>query len=196
MRLGFFASGNGSNMQAIIDACRNHTINAVPVLLISNKADSGALRKARAEKISAHYLSSYTHSNENELSDAMLKLLIEHDVDWIILAGYLKLLPKKVINYYKGMILNIHPALLPKYGGKGFYGKRVHQAVIDAGEKETGITIHIVDEEYDRGKIISQCVVPVMDGDDAESLSKRVLEHEHVFFVETLRKLCNGELVI
>ncbi len=190
--LGFLASHNGSNMQAIINACKNKTLNASPAVLISNNADSVALQRAKQESIPYYHLSLKTHNNFENLDNEILKVLIKHNVNLVILAGYMKKLGPKVLNYYKSRILNIHPALLPKYGGLGMYGKNVHKAVLAANEKETGITVHLVDSEYDTGKIINQCKMPVFCNDTVETLSNRVLEQEHLFFIETLQKINEG----
>jgi phosphoribosylglycinamide formyltransferase-1 len=125
-----------------------------------------------------------------------LEVLVTHHVDIIVLAGYMKKLGPKTLTRYTGAILNIHPALLPKFGGKGMYGKFVHEAVIASGEIETGVTIHIVDQNYDTGPIIAQKHIPVLPGDTPASLAKRVLEHEHTFFPETLQKIVTGEITL
>ncbi|MGA2141074.1 MAG: phosphoribosylglycinamide formyltransferase [Brevinematales bacterium] len=194
LRLGFLASHNGSNMQAIIDACKNKTLNAVPCVVISNNTDSGALQRAKTENIPYYHLSSKTHPDPDELDEEILKALLKHNVNLIILAGYMKKLGPKVLSQFHNKILNIHPALLPKYGGKGMYGNNVHEAVLKAKEKETGVTIHLVNSNYDDGKILNQCRLPVYENDSVDSLSKRVLEMEHSFFVETLELIVNGEI--
>jgi phosphoribosylglycinamide formyltransferase-1 len=125
---------------------------------------------------------------------AILHTLQEHKVDLVILAGYMKLIGPQTLERYRGRILNIHPALLPKFGGKGLYGRAVHEAVLAAGERVTGVTIHLADERYDRGPIIAQCEVPVAEDDTPDSLSARVLEREHEFFVETLQKIVQGQI--
>jgi phosphoribosylglycinamide formyltransferase-1 len=120
--------------------------------------------------------------------------LERHGADTVILAGYMKRLGDITLKAYRGRILNIHPALLPKFGGKGMYGKRVHEAVLAAGEKVTGVTIHLIDENYDTGPIINQCRVPVLENDTADSLSQRVLTHEHRLYVETLQMIADGRI--
>lgn len=124
----------------------------------------------------------------------MLTALLSHEVDLLILAGYMKKIGPSVLARFAGRVLNIHPALLPKFGGRGMYGIRVHQAVLAAGESETGVTIHIVDTEYDTGQIIAQTRVPVLTDDNPESLAKRVLEREHSFLIETLQQIVGGEI--
>lgn len=196
MNLAFLASHNGSNMQAVIDACKSGVLPACPCVVISNNGDSEALARARRENIPACHLSSKTHPDPDQLDLAMLDAFTQHYADLIILAGYMKKLGPRVLAAYRGRILNIHPALLPKYGGQGMYGHFVHEAVLKAGDKETGVTIHLVDEKYDHGKIIAQTRVLVEENDTVETLSARVLEHEHTFLVETIRRIIAGEIAI
>jgi phosphoribosylglycinamide formyltransferase 1 len=196
LRLGFFASHNGSNMQAIIDACINKSLDAIPAVVISNNSDSQALTKARAAGIPCYHLSLKTNPDPDDLDSAIRNVLLNHNVNLIILAGYMKKIGPKVLFTYESRILNIHPALLPKYGGKGMYGKNVHEAVLAAGETETGITIHLVDSCYDTGRILNQCKVPVLENDTVETLGNRVLEREHSFFIETLQKIANGTIIL
>ena len=151
MKIGFLASHNGSNMQAIIDACKSGELRATPAVAISNNSDSGALARARREGIPHCHLSSKTHPDPGLLDQAILDAVAKHCVDVVILAGYMRKIGPKTRARFAGRILNIHPALLPKFGGKGMYGLRVHEAVLAAGETETGVSIHIVDEEYDTG---------------------------------------------
>jgi phosphoribosylglycinamide formyltransferase 1 len=192
--LGFLASHEGSNMQAVITACKAGVLKAKPAAVISNNAHSGALLKAKQEGIPYYHLSSKTHPTPEELDSAILDALSSNQVDLVILAGYMRKLGPKTLKHYKGRVINIHPALLPKFGGEGMYGIRVHQAVLAAGEKETGVTIHLADEDYDRGPIIAQSRLPVLPADTAETLSGRVLEREHKFLVETIGKIINGEI--
>ena len=193
--LGFLASHGGSNMQAIIDACKAGRLDARPCVVISNNSDSMALERAKNEGIPHYHISSQTHPGPLE-DEEILRVLQRHGVDTVILAGYMKRLGPMTLQAYRGRILNIHPALLPKFGGKGMYGKRVHEAVLAAGEKVTGVTIHIVDENYDAGPIINQCQVPVLEGDTVDSLAERVLKHEHVLYAETLQKIADGRIVL
>jgi len=194
MNLGFLASHNGSNMQAIIDACKSGALPAKPVLVISNNGDSGALSRARQESIPHCHLSAQTHPSPVLLDQAILDALLAQEVDVVVLAGYMKKLGEKTLARYAGAILNIHPALLPKFGGQGMYGIRVHEAVLAAGEKESGITIHLVDEEYDRGAIIAQEKVAVLPDDTPQSLAERVLRLEHASFPQVLGKIARGEI--
>jgi len=194
--LGFLASGQGSNMQAIIDACNEGRLNAHAVVVISNNGNSGALDRARSEGIPAHHLGSKNFPDADNLDQMITDTLRKYDVEVVVLVGYMKKIGAKTLTAYPGRIINIHPALLPKYGGKEMYGKHVHAAVLAAGETETGVTIHIVDAQYDTGPILAQCKVPVEKGDTIESLAERVLVVEHRFFVETLAKILSGEIVL
>jgi phosphoribosylglycinamide formyltransferase 1 len=185
VRLAVLASGGGSNLQAIVDhlnALGERRVAEV-VLVASNRAGAGALAKARARDIPAAVIASPADG------DALVKLLESHRIDCIALAGYLKLVPREVTARWRGRIVNIHPALLPKFGGAGMYGHRVHEAVIAAGETESGATVHQVDDVYDRGAIIAQERVPVEPGDTPESLAARVLAAEHRLYPRTLHAL-------
>ena len=174
-RVCVLASGGGSNLGAILDhADRLGDARTVDVVLVvSNRPGAGALARATARGIETAVIASGG-------DDAGLKaLLSERRIDLIVLAGYLRLVPRAVTAAYRGRLINIHPALLPSFGGPGMFGQRVHQAVIDAGVRLTGATVHFVDEQYDRGPVIAQWPVPVLDGDTPESLAARVLQVEH-----------------
>ena len=176
IRLAIFASGAGSNAEKIIDHFRNHS--AIKIALIaSNNPKSGVFEIAEKNTISTLFIDKKVFFSENSYINE-LKLA---KIDFIILAGFLWKIPSVLIKEYPGKIVNIHPALLPKYGGKGMYGHYVHEAVIANKEKESGITIHYVDELYDHGKVIFQATCPVLETDTAETLAQRIhaLEHEH-----------------
>jgi len=194
MNLGFFASHGGSNMQALIDATKRGELDARPVLLISNNRNSQATVRAQQEGMPFRVMNSVTHPEFEFLDQAMLDALREHEVDLIVLAGYMKMIGPKVLEAYDGRILNIHPALLPKFGGHGMFGQHVHRAVLDAGETVTGVTIHLVNSEYDQGRIIAQAEVSVLPDDTVESLAARVLKKEHMFFAKTLQDVASGRL--
>ncbi len=179
-------------MQAVIDACKNRKINAKVVLVISNNSDAYALERAKKEKIDNYHVSEYKY--KEGFIDKLLELLAKYEIDLVLLAGYMKKLPKEIVERYK--VLNIHPALLPKYGGRGMYGERVHKAVLEAKEKESGCTVHVVDEHYDNGKILNQIKVPVLEDDTVETLAKRVLEQEHIIYVDTVKKILTKEIEI
>lgn len=194
MRLGILASHGGSNMQAIIDATRQGEIPAEVVVVIGNNAGAMAATRARDAGIPFHHLSGKTHPEFAELDTEIASVLSDAGVDLVMLAGYMKKVGPRTIARFPNRIVNIHPALLPKFGGVGMFGARVHQAVLDAGEEVTGVTVHLVDQEYDRGPIVAQCEVKVQEGDDVETLAARVLEREHAFYVETLGRIVSGEL--
>ena len=194
MNIAVFASHGGSDLQAIIDGCRDNRIGAQVAAVISNNGDSMALQRGRNAGIPTYHLSAKKCGSEDQLAEELLAVLKEHDIDMIFLAGYMRMLHITVLERYDGRIFNIHPALLPKYGGRGMYGMNVHNAVISAGERESGVTIHRVNAEYDSGEIIAQTTVPVMDGDTAETLAARVLEREHSFLVEVIGSIARGEI--
>ena len=177
-RLAVLASGRGSNLQAIIDHFDNLARERVAkvVLVASNRADSPALLRAATASIDVAAF------DPNDDGSGLVALLQKFRVDLVVLAGYLKRIPPKVTNEYAGRIINIHPALLPAFGGEGMYGARVHEAVVASGVEETGVTVHLVDDEYDRGPIIAQWRMPVDKSDTAESLAARVLNVEHAVY--------------
>ena len=194
MRLGCLASGTGTNLQAIMDAAASGELRADVAVVISNNSGSGALQRARRAGIPGFHFSGMTHSDTAALDRAVLDTLQGHGVDVVVLAGYMKMLGPFVLSRYEGRVLNVHPALLPKFGGKGMYGRRVHEAVLAAGESVSGATVHIVDAEYDHGPVVAQSEVPVLPDDTPESLSARVLEREHELLVQTLQKVATGDI--
>lgn len=196
LKLGFLASHQGTNMQAIIDACNEGRLHAEPRVVICNNSHCGAAARARREDIDTHHLSSHTHPDADVLDRAIVATLQACGVEVVVLAGYMKKLGPETLAAYRGRILNIHPALLPKFGGKGFYGAAVHQAVLAAGETESGATVHLVDGEYDHGAILAQRKVSVLPDDTPETLAARVLVQEHVLYAETLQKIAMGEIVL
>jgi phosphoribosylglycinamide formyltransferase 1 len=196
MNLGFLASHRGSNFQSVIDACQTGRLRARPCVLISNNRDSEALVRAERHGIPHYHLSRQTHPESEHLDLAILQALQNHQTELVVLAGYTRKLGPQTLSHYTRRIINVHPALLPKYGGQGMYGERVHEAVLAAGERETGVTIHMVDEQYDHGAIIAQCRVPVAAEDTVATLAQRVLEHEHRLLVETLARIIRGQLVL
>ncbi len=181
-RLAVLVSGRGSNLQAIVDHFENLARERIAkvVLVASNRADSPALIRAAAASID---IANFDPADDGS---QLLALLRKFRIDLVVLAGYLKRIPSKVIHEYAGRIINIHPALLPAFGGEGMYGARVHEAVIASGAKETGVTVHLVDDDYDRGPIVAQWRVPVEKSDTAESLAARVLNVEHIVYPRTV----------
>lgn len=172
MRVAVAVSGRGSNLQALLRALGPDAPARV-VLVLSNRADAGGLQHAAAYGVPAEVL-----GDPSDAADWLARLE-RHETDLLVLAGYLKLVPPGVIARYRGRILNVHPALLPGFGGRGMYGRRVHEAVLRSGARESGATVHLVDEEYDRGAILAQARVPVLPDDDPDRLAARVLEAEH-----------------
>ncbi|MFT5804517.1 MAG: phosphoribosylglycinamide formyltransferase-1 [Candidatus Paceibacteria bacterium] len=186
-RLGILASHRGSNFQAIIDACERGQINAKPVLAISNNSQSMALTRARQAGIKALHISGVTHPEDHD--QAIADALTEQAIDLVITAGYMKKLGPVTLARFAGKIINVHPSLLPRHGGPGMYGLKVHQAVIDAGDHETGISIHRVESDYDSGPVIAQVRIPVASDDTAVSLAQKVIQREHALLVSTLASL-------
>ena len=196
MNIAVFASGRGSNFQAILDAIDAGILPARVVVLISNKSEAGAVEIARARSISTQHLSQKMFSSEEELADAMLEVLKKNHAEFIALAGYLKKIPAHVIRQYRNRIINIHPALLPSFGGEGMYGHHVHEAVIARGEKVSGATVHLVDEEYDPGPMILQKTVDVMPDETPDSLAEKVLKVEHEIFPLALKAFAEGRVKV
>ena len=195
-KLAILVSGRGSNMLALIDACEQGRLQASVELVVSNNADSLALVSAKERGIDIAHLSSRTHSDADALDVAMKESFEEHGVDYVLLAGFMKKIGPKTLSTYKNRMINIHPSLLPKFGGKGMFGLNVHKAVIEAGEKETGVTIHLVNAEYDEGAILAQEKVEVVDEESAESLAAKVLKVEHTLFAETIQKIIDGSIIL
>ena len=183
-KLAVLVSGNGTTLQAIIDAIKNGELDLEIKIVISNTSEAYGLERAKEAGIKTYVLKDYKDEDElyNELKKAK--------VDLVVLAGYLKLIPIKVIRDFT--LINTHPALLPKYGGKGMYGMNVHRAVVENHEKETGATLHFVNEEYDKGRIISQTKVKVYKKDTPEDVSARVQKAEKIQLIKVLKDFSNG----
>ncbi len=198
MRIAIFASGGGSNFQAIADACRTGEIQASVVLCVASSASSGVCHRARSLDIPVYVVESIDDLETEELA----AILARHQVDLIALAGFMKKIPASLVRAFKNRMLNIHPALLPAFGGKGMYGVHVHEAVIAQGVPSSGATVHIVDEEYDTGPIVLQESIAVLDSDTPATLALRVLEVEHRLYPRAIdlfaRKMIqiNGREVI
>lgn len=178
VRIAVLASGGGTNLQALIDylAGLGDSASARVVLVASNRSSAMALERARSAGIAAEEF------NVGDEGAELLALLRSHAIELVVLAGYMKHVPPKVVDEYHGRILNVHPALLPDFGGAGMYGSHVHEAVIAARSTTTGVTIHLVDSEFDRGPVLAQWRIPVYGDDTAASLARRVLELEHVVY--------------
>lgn len=190
-KLGVIISGGGSNLQAIIDATESGILkgSARVSIVISNKADAYGLVRARKHGIKAVHIDPKKYADNKEFCRKMLGELKENGVELVCLAGFMRMVDPCLVKEYKGRMLNIHPALLPKFGGKGMYGHHVHEAVIRARETESGATVHFVDEQYDNGPVILQHKVPVFNGDKPETLAARVLEAEHRIYPQAILKV-------
>jgi phosphoribosylglycinamide formyltransferase 1 len=196
VRLGVLASHRGSVMQAVVDACAAGRLAATPAVVISNNGESEALARARRQGIPHAHLSGVTHPDPAALDAAIRDTLVAHGVELVLLLGYMKKLGPATLQRFAGRVLNTHPALLPKFGGQGMFGTRVHEAVLAAGERETGVTVHLADGEYDHGRVVAQCPVPVLAGDTVESLAERVQAREREFLVETLAGIVAGTVTL
>lgn len=192
LRLAVLVSGSGTNLQSVIDAIQSGTLKSQIVCVISNKETAYGLERARRHHIPAYFID----PKEASYNEKLLERLQKEQVDLVVLAGYLKIVDPNLIKAYPHRIINIHPSLLPKFGGKGFYGLYVHKAVIEAGEKESGATVHFVDEGVDTGEIILQKRLKVAEDDTPERLQTRILEQiEHTLLVEAIQKLEQEESV-
>ena len=192
--IAIFASGDGSNFKSIHRQVQMREIPGRIVLAVSNNPNSGAIEYARDYNISTLIIHKVDYPNLIDLEALLIQELVENNVDLICLAGYMKLLPKNIVHQYQNRILNIHPALLPQFGGKGFYGIKVHEAVIASGAEESGATVHFVDEKYDHGKIIIQKKVAVRTEDTAETLAARVLRIEHELYPQVIKAFCADKI--
>ena len=196
MRIAIFASGSGSNAEAIIRASREGRLSSEVGLVISNNVNAGVLKRAKALEVNNSVIDPRSFESEELYITSLFSTLDEHEIDFIALAGYLKMVQPELIDKYRNKITNIHPALLPSFGGKGFYGMKVHEAVIEAGCKVSGVTIHLVNEKYDRGAIIAQRTLRVLDDDSPESLAERVLKIEHEIYPEALQLFEEGRVQV
>ena len=197
LNIAVFGSGRGSNFRAILKAIEDGKIaDARIVVVLSNNSGAGILEIARTHGIPSIHLSRSQFAAEDEFVTTLLQKLSEHGVNFVVLAGYVKRLHPRVIQKYRNRIINIHPALLPKYGGEGMYGMHVHEAVIAAGDTVSGATVHIVDEEYDHGPIVLQKEVPVDPNDTPEMLAARVLRVEHQIYPEAIRLFASGRVTV
>lgn len=192
LKIGVLASGGGSNLQSIIDHSIAGDLGAEVAVVISNNSGAGALARARTHGIPNAHISTITEGSREGEDRRIADELMRRNVDLVVLAGYMKRVGPIVLDAFRGRIINIHPALLPRFGGKGMYGMRVHEAVIAAHEKESGPTVHIVDEKYDHGRILAQKKVPVLPDDTPETLQKRVLAVEHELLPETIRNMAES----
>lgn len=196
MNIAFLASYNGSSAHAITDACLSGDLIAAPSLLITNNTKASALEWAENKGVKTACLNRTTHPDPADLDEAIALKLQDNKITLVVLSGYMKLIGPRTIDAVNGRILNIHPALLPKYGGSGMYGHHVHQAVKNNGDTETGATIHLVSDEYDEGKIIAQKKVSVDPNDSVEEIEKKVKAIEPDFYIDIIRKILKGDIVL
>lgn len=194
LRIAFLASHGGSAMKAVAEACQSGVVDGEPVLVISNNAAPVAFERATSLGIASYHMSLKTHPEDGALDRSICELLVTEAIDLIVLSGYMRKIGPETLKAFHNRILNVHPALLPNYGGKGFYGSRVHQAVLDAGDAESGATIHLIDGEYDTGPVLVQGRVPVLKDDTAETLAARVAGVEHELFIAAISGISKGSI--
>lgn len=194
LKFAVLISGGGTNLQALIDAVEAGIIPAEIALVVSDREGAYGLERARQHNIPSVVLSRKDYKSAASRDEKMIETLKKHSVDFVMLAGYLSILTEKLVKNYENRIINIHPALIPNYSGKGFYGDVIHEAVLRNGDKETGVTLHFVDTGVDSGPIIVQERIPVLDVDTLESLKSRIHATEHRLIVDTAKKYCEGDL--
>ena len=191
-RLAVLVSGKGTNLQAILDASRDPDYPAEVVVVVSDRPGVYGLERARQAGVPAYVVP--WRRDPKEFGVRLAEVLERHRAQWVCLAGFLRILDPEFVERYRGRILNIHPSLLPAFGGKGMYGERVHQAVLQAGVRESGCTVHFVTAEVDAGPVVAQARVPVLPEDTAETLAARVAEQEHRLYPEAIRRVVTGEV--
>ena len=196
VKIGVLISGGGTNLQAVIDSLEKNEIKANIELVISNKEEAYGLTRAKNHDIEAKFIDIKDFEDEESYNLELIKEFKRAGVELVLLAGYLRVLSSSFIDAFRNRIINIHPSLIPSFCGKGYYGKKVHQAAIDYGVKLTGATVHFVDEGTDTGPIILQDVVRVYPEDNADDLQKRVLNLEHKLLVEAVRLYCEGRIKV
>ena len=191
--IAVLVSGGGTNLQALIDSVESGFIDGRICVVISNNAGVYSLERAKKHNIPSVVIEQKNFANSQEFNDKILEILLQYKTDVIALCGYLKILSKKIVKRFEKQIVNVHPSLIPKFCGMGFFGLKVHQAVLDAGENETGATVHYVDENADTGEIIFQEKCKVDKGMTAEELQQRVLKIEHKLMPAAVKMLCEKE---
>ena len=195
-KIAVFVSGGGSNFIAIHRQIIQGNILGKIVMVLSNNPNCGAIKFAEENSIPIFIINAARYPNAHTRDEFLLETCLKAEIDLICLAGFMKMLPQNIVKHYEYRILNIHPGLLPEFGGKGFYGTRVHEAVINTGKRESGATVHFVDEIYDHGPIILQKKVEVMETDTPESLAARVLKLEHELFPEVVKAFCENKIIM
>ncbi len=193
-KIAVFISGTGTNLQALINSRKKGKLEAEIALVVSSSLQAGGLSHAERAGLPTFVFQEKEYPSKMEATKALLEKLRQHKIDFIALAGYLKLIAPEIIAAYPDRIINIHPGLLPKYGGKGMYGVHVHEAVIAAHEKESGVTIHLVDEKYDHGRILKQIKVPVYDDDTPGLLQQRIQKEEHKHYPIVINNFIKGKV--
>jgi phosphoribosylglycinamide formyltransferase-1 len=196
MRCAVFASGGGSNFQALLDRKAMGDLHVDFVLMIGNNSKAAAFERARSNNIPTLHIAPSHFDDEEKYAQTMMDALTKARTELIVLAGYMKKLPSRIVKEYRNRIINIHPGLLPAFGGKGMYGINVHKAVLEYGAKVSGVTVHFVDEEYDHGPVITQAAVPVLDSDDAQTLAERVLIAEHGTYWRALEAIAMEQISV
>lgn len=191
-RLAVLVSGRGTNLQAILDASRHPDYPAEVVVVASDRPGAYALERAKRAGLPAYVVP--WRKDPREFGRRLAEVLERHGAEWVCLAGFLRILDPEFVDRYRGRILNIHPALLPAFGGRGMYGERVHRAVLEAGVRESGCTVHFVTAEVDAGPVVAQARVPVYPSDTVESLAARVAEQEHRLYPEAIRRVVTGQV--
>ena len=195
-KIAVFVSGGGSNFKAIHHQIQKREISGEIVLVISNNPNCGAIEYANENSIPIIIINAAQYPNPHIRDEFLIETCLKAEIDLICLAGYMKMLPPAFVKQYENKILNIHPGLLPEFGGKGFFGMRVHEAVINSGKRESGATVHFVDEIYDHGPIILQKKVEVLETDTAESLAARILKLEHELYPEVVKAFCENKIIM
>ena len=195
-KIAVFVSGGGSNFIAIHRQIIQGNILGKIVMVFSNNPNCGPIKFAEENSIPIFIINAARYPNAHTRDEFLLETCLKAEIDLICLAGFMKMLPQNIVKQYEYRILNIHPGLLPEFGGKGFYGTRVHEAVINTGKRESGATVHFVDEIYDHGPIILQKKVEVMETDTPESLAARVLKLEHELFPEVVKAFCENKIIM
>lgn len=196
LRLGVLVSGGGSNLQSIIDNIKLGKLDAEIAVVISSNEKAYALTRAKENNIPNFTISQKDYPNERIYEKELIKILKKYNIDLVVLAGFLKVLSPYFVKTFKNKIMNIHPSLIPAFCGDGYYGRKVHKAVIDYGVKVTGVTVHFVDEGTDTGPIILQKAIEVKDDDTPDSLAARVLEEEHKLYPKAIKLYAEGKLLI
>lgn len=197
LKIAVMGSGKGSNFNSIMQNIRKGGIpDAQVILVISNNSNAGILEIARSYGVPAKHLSRKLFGSEEQFVDGLIEVLNEHGANFIVLAGYMKRLPPRIIAAYRNRIINIHPALLPRHGGPGMYGMHVHESVIASGDTVSGATVHLVDEEYDHGQVVLQQNIPVAQDETPQSLAAKVLMLEHEIYPEAIRMFAEGHVKI